>query len=84
MRTCSGELKSSAALRLLRPLFSLPIDILWRELNCSSITQASQVVVKPQAEALVWRIFLAASITSGQVVGGWSGLRPAFLNASLL
>ncbi len=45
---------------------------------------ASQVVVKPQAAALLLRICCAALISSGQVAGAFSGSRPAFLNASLL
>ena len=51
---------------------------------CSTFTQVTQALEKPQVAWPAALSFFAASNTSGQVFGGASGLRPAFLKASLL
>ena len=66
------------------PLALVASGTLCQAENCSRLTHVTQALPKPQ---LAWPAafsFLAASNTSGQVLGGLSGSRPAFLKLSLL
>jgi hypothetical protein len=82
-RTCSGLLNCSAVSVPPKPLFLDAYSTLCQAEKLSSCVQLSQLVVNghlwPEAFSLA-----AASATSGQVVGGLSGSRPAALKASLL
>ena len=69
-----------------------PVHVLMKEASetlcqaesCSIFTQVTQLLAKPQVAEPDALSFLAASNTSGQVFGGVSGSRPAFLKASRL
>ena len=52
--------------------------------SCSTFTQVTQALEKPQVELPAAFSFFAASNTSGQVFGSFAGSRPAFLKASRL
>src|SRR5436853_2119548 len=82
-RRCSGELNASRALVPPKPLFCVANSTLCQVEKLSSCVQLIQLVENghlwPDAFSLA-----AASATSGQVFGGFSGSRPAALNASLL
>src|SRR6187549_2193918 len=82
-RTCSGLLNARRVSRPPKPLFLVAYRTLCQAEKLSSWVQLIQLVVNghlwPDAFSLA-----AASATSGQVLGGFSGSRPAALNASLL
>ena len=59
-------------------------DTLCQAESCSTLTQVTQALEKPQVAWPDALSFFAASNTSGQVFGGASGSSPAFLKASLL
>ena len=82
-RTCSGVLKASRVSRPPKPLRLVANSTLCQAEKLSSCVQLCQLVVNGH----LWPLTLslaAASATSGQVVGGLSGSRPAALKASLL
>ncbi|MCY1368039.1 hypothetical protein D9M69_549980 [compost metagenome] len=82
-RTCSGLFTVMRELVPPKPLPLLANSVLCQVEKLSSWVQPCQLVVKGQLtpEALS---LAAASTTSGQVLGGWLGSSPAFLNRSLL
>src|SRR5215210_7926539 len=82
--TCSGELNFSSVSKPSSPFALVPIGTLCQAERCSMLTQVTQAFEKPQVAWPAAFSFFAASNTSGQVFGGWSGLSPAFLKASLL
>src|SRR5262249_23455892 len=82
--TCSGPLKLSTVSKPSMPLALVASGTLCQAESCSTLTHVTHALLKPQlgwAEAFS---FLAASKTSGQVLGGFSGSSPAFLKLSLL
>src|SRR5262245_2387497 len=79
----SGALNLSSVSKPSMPLALLASGTLCQAESCSRLTQVTQALPKPQLGWLAFS-FLAASNTSGQVFGGLSGSRPAFLKASLL
>src|SRR6218665_512637 len=83
--TCRGELIFRRALwpLALRPFCSVANSTLCQVEKDSSWVQPCHARVMGQLWPLALS-FLAASNTSGQVVGALSGFRPAFLKASLL
>jgi hypothetical protein len=82
-RTCSGLLTCNRVPRPPKPLLSVANSTLCQAEKFSSCVQLIQLVVNghlwPEALSLP-----AASATSGQVLGGLFGSRPAALKASLL
>jgi hypothetical protein len=62
----------------------VPIGTLCQAESCSTLTQVTHAFEKPQVAWPAALSFFAASNSSGQVFGGFSGSSPAFLNASLL
>src|SRR3954465_4088991 len=82
-RTCSGLLNTRRASVPPKPLFFVAYSTLCQAEKLSSCVQLTQLVVNGHLwpEALS---FAAARATSGQVLGGFSGSRPAALKASLL
>ena len=82
-RTCSGPLNASRASVPPKPLFFVANSTLCQAEKLSSWVQPCQEVVSGQAMPLAFSL-AAASVTSGQVVGGLFGSRPAVLNRSLL
>src|SRR4051812_40797534 len=82
-RTCSGELATMRAPGPLSPLPLVAISTLCQVEKLSSCVQPCHAMVSGH----LWPLDLslaAARATSGQVVGGRAGSRPAALNASLL
>ena len=82
-RTCSGVLNARRVPVPPKPLFKVEKSTLCHALKLSSCVQLIQLVVKGHLCPLVLSL-AAALATSGQVVGGFSGSRPAALKASLL
>src|SRR5207247_5230128 len=82
-RTCVGLLTASRVSSPPKPLRLVANSTLCQAEKLSSWVQLTQLVVNGH----LWPLALslaAASATSGQVLGGLSGSRPAALNASLL
>jgi hypothetical protein len=82
-RTCSGEVMLSRVSMPLKPLRLVANSTLCQAEKLSSWVQLCQVVVNGH----LWPLALslaAASASSGQVLGGELGSRPAALKASLL
>ena len=77
-------LKASSASRPPKPFSFVANGTLCQAEKVSSCTQDCQPVVKPHWVAPDDIIFFDISTSSGQVFGGFSGSRPAFLKASLL
>ena len=82
-RTCSGELKVRRASVPRMPLPLVANSTLCQAEKLSSWVQLTQLVVNGHLWPLAFSL-AAASVTSGQVFGGFSGSRPAALKASLL
>jgi len=82
-RRCSGELNARRVSRPLKPLRLVANSTLCQAEKLSSCVQLIQLVVSGHLWPLALRV-AAARTTSGQVFGGFSGSRPAALNASLL
>src|SRR3954453_18415216 len=80
--TCSGELKVRTVSKPSRPLALVPIGTLCHAENCSMCAHDAQALEKPQVSWPAAFSFLAASKTSGQVLGILA--MPAFFNSSLL
>src|ERR1700745_4105565 len=78
----TGVLKTSSVSTPSSPLALVASGILCQELNCSIWVQLIQAGTTPQLAPLSFSFFATAKV-SGQVFGGVSGSRPAFLNASL-
>ncbi|MNY50974.1 hypothetical protein D3C86_1865280 [compost metagenome] len=81
--TCSGELTFRRESMPPMPLALVANSTLCQVEKLSSWVQPCQARVMGQLWPLALS-FLAASNTSGQVLGATSGFRPAFLKASLL
>ena len=82
-RWCSGVVTASRVFRPLKPLRWVANSTLCQAEKLSSCVQLCQLVVKGHLWPLAFSL-AAASVTSGQVFGGFSGSRPAALKASLL
>src|ERR1700675_2577361 len=82
-RTCTGPLNVSLVSSPPKPFSLGSKGTLCQALKLSSWTHDCQPVVNPQAMPAALS-FSAAAATSGHVLGGAFGSRPAFLNASLL
>ncbi len=80
---CTGPLNSSRVPRPPKPFCSVANGTLCQALKLSSWTHDCQPVVKAHGTPAALSLS-AYWISSGQVAGGFSGSRPAFLNASLL
>src|SRR5262245_42489695 len=78
-----AELKLRTVSKPSMPLALVASGTLCQADSCSMLSQVTQALPKPQLGWFAFS-FLAASNTSGQVLGGLSGSSPAFLNASLL
>src|SRR5215510_5300111 len=81
---CSGALNFISVSQPSMPLALLARGTLCQAESCSRLTQVTQALPKPQLANPAAFSFLAASNTSGHVLGGLSGSSEAFLNASLL
>ena len=82
-RTCSGLLNARRAPVPPKPLFWVANSVLCHVEKLSSWVQPCQLVVNGQLTPEAFS-FAATSTRSGQVVGGFSGSRPALRKASLL
>ena len=82
-RTCSGESNARRADGPPKPLFCVANSTLCQVEKLSSWVQLIQLVVNGHLWPLAFSL-AAASTTSGQVLGAFSGSRPAALKASLL
>src|ERR1043166_4443588 len=81
---CSGPLKLSTVSKPSSPFALVESGTLCQAESCSTLTQVTHALEKPQ---LAWPAplsFFAASKTSGHVFGGAAGSRLALRNASLL
>src|SRR5918911_1317127 len=81
---CRGALNFSSVSQPSRPFALVESGTLCQAESCSTLTQVTQALEKPQVAWPALFSFFAASNSSGQVFGGLSGSRPAFLKASLL
>ena len=81
---CSGPLKFSTVSKPSSPFALVASGVLCQAESCSTFTQVTHALEKPQVGWPDAFSFFAASNTSGQVFGRFAGSRPAFLNASRL
>jgi hypothetical protein len=82
-RTCRGELTFMRASSPARPFCLVANSTLCQAEKLSSWVQPCQAVVNGHLWPLAFS-YAAAATTTGQVLGAFSGSRPAALNASLL